>query len=134
MAKKTKKTIKKITKKIASLAIRRRGGKKVVAKKVIIPVQPLGNRALIRPFTKDELEKKNVFGIILPGSDKKEKAEQGTVLAVGPGSYQDGKFVQPSVNAGDIVAFSKYGYDDIMVDGEELYLIKEENLLAILNK
>ena len=66
---------------------------------------PLGNRALIRPFTKDELEKKTNFGIILPDADKKEKAEQGKVLAIGPGSYQDGKWVPTSIKVGDIVAF-----------------------------
>ena len=111
--------------------------KKVVKKttKVAIhksPIQPLGSRILIRPFTKDELEKKNNFGIILPESDK-EKSEQGKVLAVGPGEIHDGKRVPISVSVGDVVAFSKYGYDDITVGGEELYLIKEENILAILN-
>ncbi len=97
-------------------------------------VIPLGNRALIRPFTKDELETKNSFGIILPDSNKKEKAEQGKVLAVGLGSFIDGKWISTTVKVGDVVAFSKYGYDDITVDGEELYLIKEENILAIINK
>lgn len=107
---------------------------KALAAKAKPGIQPLGNRALIRPFTKDELETKNSFGIILPSSDKKEKAEQGVVLAIGPGSYIDGKFVATSIKAGDVVAFSKYGFDDITVDGEELYLIKEENILAIINK
>jgi chaperonin GroES len=108
--------------------------KKVVKKPQKPAIQPLGNRALIRPFTKDELATKNAFGIILPGADKKEKAEQGVVLTVGPGSYIDGKFVATTIKAGDVVAFSKYGFDDITLDGEELYLIKEENILAIINK
>jgi chaperonin GroES len=103
-------------------------------KNLQLSIQPLGNRALIRPFTKGELVTKNSFGIILPDSGKEEKAEQGTVLAVGPGVYQDGKLLPVSVKVGDVVAFSKYGYDDINVDGEELYLIKDENILAILNK
>lgn len=95
-------------------------------------IQPLGNRVLIRPFTKEEMTKKNSFGIILPDTGSKEKMEQGTVLAVGPGIFQGGKFVPVAVKKGDTVAFSKYGFDDITVDGEELYLIKEENILAIL--
>ena len=95
-------------------------------------VMPLGARVLIRPFTKDELEKKNTFGIILPESDSKEKSEQGQVLSVGPGEYKDGKFISPGVKVGEKVVFSKYGYDEITVNGEELYLIKEENILAIL--
>ncbi len=97
---------------------------------------PLGSRVLIRPFTKEELEKqggtKNTFGIILPNADSKEKSEQGEVLAVGPGEWREGVVVVPNVLVGDRVCFSKYGYDDIKVDGEELYLIKEENVLAIL--
>ena len=93
---------------------------------------PLGSRVLIRPFTKDELMTKNSFGIILPDTDSKEKSEQGMVLAVGPGEYREGKLVPVSVKIGSKVAFSKYGYEDIVVDGEDLYLIKEENILAIL--
>ena len=95
-------------------------------------ISPLGSRVLIRPYTKEELTKKNSFGIILPDFGSKEKSEQGIVLAVGPGEYRDGKLVSVSVKVGDKVAFSKYGYEDINVDGEELYLIKEENILAIL--
>lgn len=110
------------------------GGHKVQPKGVSShPVMPLGSRVLIKPFTKAELEsKKNSFGIILPDSGSKEKSEQGKVLAVGPGEWRDGKLVPVSVKIGDTVAFSKYGYDDITVDGEELYLIKEENVLAVL--
>ena len=95
-------------------------------------IMPLGSRVLIRPFTKEELEKKNSFGIILPDSNTKEKSEQGQVLAVGPGDIDDGKRVPPSVKVGDKVVFSKYGYDEITIEGEELYLIKEENILAVL--
>ena len=62
----------------------------------------------------------------------KEKSEQGIVLAVGPGEFQDGKLVAVGVKVHDKVAFSKYGYEDIRVDGEELFLIKEESILAII--
>lgn len=95
-------------------------------------IQPLGSRVLIRPFTKEELSKKNSFGIILPTTGSKEKSEQGIVIAVGPGDFDDGERIPMSVKVGDIVAFSKYGYEDIHVGGEELFLIKEENILAII--
>ncbi|MFZ2621052.1 MAG: co-chaperone GroES [Minisyncoccia bacterium] len=95
-------------------------------------ITPLGSRVLIKPFTKEELTPKNSFGIILPDSGKKEKSEQGVVVAVGPGEYQDGKFVPITVKVGDKVVFSKYGYEEVKVDGEELFLIKEENILAVL--
>ena len=103
-----------------------------VSKVKDVSVRPLGSRVLIKPFTKEELMKKNSFGIILPDNGSKEKSEQGIVLAVGPGEYQDGKLVAVSVKVGDKVAFSKYGYEDIHVDGEELFLIKEESILAVL--
>jgi chaperonin GroES len=95
-------------------------------------IVPLGSRVLIKPFTKDELTEKNSFGIILPDSGSKEKSEQGKVVAVGAGEWKDGERLPVSVVVGQTVAFSKYGYDDVIVDGEEYYLIKEENILAIL--
>ncbi|MDQ5969421.1 MAG: chaperonin GroES [Patescibacteria group bacterium] len=95
-------------------------------------IQPLGSRVLIKPFTKEELTSKNSFGIILPDTGSKDKSEQGVVLAVGPGDYQDGDLIKTTIKVGERVVFSKYGYEDINVDGEELYLIKEENILAIL--
>ncbi len=112
--------------------------KKAVSKKVTVSstkthpkVAPLGSRVLIKPFTREELQSKNSFGIILPDSGK-EKSEQGIVLAVGAGEYREGKLIPVGVKVGDKVAFSKYGYEDINVDGEELFLIKEDSILAIL--
>ena len=99
-------------------------------------ILPLGSRVLIKPFTKEELEKnsatKNNFGIILPDADSKEKSEQGKVMAVGAGEWKDGKRLPVFVAVGDTVAFSKYGYDEVTVGEEEYYLVKEENILAIL--
>lgn len=96
-------------------------------------ILPLGDRVLVKPFTKEEILNKNSFGIILPDSKNNEKAEQGIVVAVSNGKNVDGKTVPLSVKVGDKVAFSKYGYEDINIDGEEFYLIKEDNLLAIIN-
>jgi chaperonin GroES len=130
-----KKSVKKEVKKSASVKKIEKGNLTNNSVSLFPKVKPLGSRILIKPFTKEELENnsgKNSFGIILPDSDSKEKSEQGKVLAVGPGEWREGKLVAPEVNPGDIVAFSKYGYDDIKVDGEEYYLIKEENILAIL--
>jgi chaperonin GroES len=95
-------------------------------------IVPIGSRVLVKPFTKEELENKSNFGIILPDSDTKEKSEQGKVLAVGTGDLKDGKRVPPDVKVGDKVVFSKYGYDEFTIDGEDYYLIKEENILAVL--
>lgn len=94
---------------------------------------PLGDRVLVKPFTEAEVaEKKNDFGIILPDTVTKEKSAQGKVVAVGEGKYVDGKLTPVRVNIGDRVFFSKYSYDEVEYGGEEFYLLKEENILAII--
>ncbi|HEY4496232.1 MAG TPA: co-chaperone GroES [Candidatus Paceibacterota bacterium] len=93
---------------------------------------PLGDRVLIKPIVTDELSQKTDSGIIIPDTVSKEKPEQGKVIAVGEGRYEDGKLVKPRVKEGDRVLFSKYGYDEVKVDDEELFIIKEENILAII--
>lgn len=95
-------------------------------------VMPLANRVMVKPYTKEELQTKNNFGIILPDSGTKEKSEQGMVVAVGKGEYIDGKLVPMSVRVGDKVAFSKYGYEEINVSGQDYYLIKEDSILAVI--
>lgn len=94
-------------------------------------ITPLGDRVLVRPISLDDT--KTVSGIIIPDTVDKEKPEQGTVLAVGPGKYVDGVRQAVGVSAGDKVVFSKYGYDEVKVGEEEYYLIKEDNILAIIS-
>lgn len=95
-------------------------------------ILPLGDRVLVKPFTEEDLKKKSVSGIIIPDTVSKEKSAQGKVLEVGPGRYLEGKLIPVGVKRGDTVFFSKYGYDEVELNGEELYLIREENILAIL--
>ena len=101
-----------------------------------IEIKPFGDRILVRPFTEEALRQaqgqKPSFDIILPESVTKEKSAQGKVLAVGEGKWVDGKLVPVRIKVGDTVVFSKYGYDEIERDGEELYLLKEESILAII--
>lgn len=89
---------------------------------------PLGDRVLVRPFTETELKnkgaKKQKINFLLPESMTEEKSAQGKVLAVGKETK--------GVKVGDIVFFSKYAYDQFETGGEELYLLKEENVLAII--
>lgn len=96
-----------------------------------IGIMPLVDRVLIKPFTKEELESKNSFGIILPNQEK-ENGEQGVVVSVSSSKMVDGKVVPVSVKVGDKVAFSKYGYESIKIDGVEYYFVKEDNLLAVI--
>ncbi|OHA95438.1 MAG: hypothetical protein A3C62_02350 [Candidatus Zambryskibacteria bacterium RIFCSPHIGHO2_02_FULL_39_16] len=97
-------------------------------------MKPFGDRILIRPFSEDEVsgEKRNHYGIIIPDTVSKEKSAQGKVLAVGEGKLIDGKLVPIRVKVGDMVVFSKYGYDEVEYKGEELYLLKEESILAVI--
>ena len=93
---------------------------------------PVGDRVLVKPIVQEE-GMVTSFGIIIPDSAK-EKPETGTVVAVGPGKRaDDGKVVPVALKVGDKVMFSKYGYDEVKVDGTEYYLVREENILAILN-
>lgn len=99
-------------------------------------VVPLSDRVLVRPFTEESLRqaqgKRPSFGIILPDSVSKEKSAQGKVLAIGEGKWVEGKLQPVRLSVGDTVLFSKYSYDEIEQDGEELYLLKEENILAVI--
>ena len=108
-------------------------GKKVIKKlQNKAGIMPLGDRVLVKPFGLEE-GLVTSFGIVLPDSAK-EKPEQGKVVAVGPGKRgEDGKLVPVALKVGDKVMFSKYGYDEIKVDGTEYYLVREENVLAVLD-
>jgi len=79
-------------------------------------------------------EKKSKGGIILPETIDKERPEKGRVVAVGPGKFdEDGKKRIPlSVKKGDIVLFTKYGPNEVKIDGKEYLIAKEEDILAIL--
>ncbi len=107
--------------------------KKDISKtKVSSKIQPLADRVLIKPFSGDD--KKSPSGIIIPETISKEKPEQGEVVAVGEGRMdQNGKIVPMRVKVGDMVLFSKYGFDDVKIDEEEFFILKEENILAIIS-
>lgn len=95
-------------------------------------IVPLGDRVLIRPIKEEEVKKIGNFKIILPESARQEKSDQGTVLAVGEGKFVDGKLVPMRVKVGDTVIFSKYSYDEVKANGEDAYILKEENILAVI--
>jgi chaperonin GroES len=87
---------------------------------------------LLKPISQEELNK-TASGIIIPDTISKEKPEQGTVIAVGEGKWENGKRLPLSVKVGDKVVFSRYGYDEVKYDGVEYYILKEENVLAVIN-
>jgi chaperonin GroES len=91
-------------------------------------LKPLGDRVLVRPV---EEEQTTASGIVLPDTAK-EKPQKGEVLAVGDGRWdEDGeKRIPLDVAAGDEVLYSKYGGTDIIVEGEDLLVLRESDLLA----
>ncbi|MCA9360610.1 co-chaperone GroES [Candidatus Nomurabacteria bacterium] len=99
------------------------------------PIKPLGDRVIVRPLTEEELGTVSASGIIIPNSAKQEKPEQGVVIAVGPGKWdEDGeKRIQMEVKEGDQVVFSKYGFDELKLDGKNYYIVSESGILGILN-
>ena len=89
---------------------------------------------VIRPLSEEEIGTKSAFGIIIPDTVKGEKPEQGIVVAVGAGKYEDGARIPLQVSVGDRVVFSKYGYDEVKVGGVEYYVVSESNLLAVIQQ
>jgi chaperonin GroES len=91
-------------------------------------IQPLGDRVLIKPL---EAEEKTKGGIILPDTAK-EKQQEGEVKAVGKGRMEDGKIVALEVKVGDKVLYGKYSGTEIKIDGDDMLIVKEEDILAIV--
>ncbi len=94
-------------------------------------IRPLHDRLLARRL---EGEEKTAGGIIIPDTAK-EKPIQAEVLAVGPGARDDsGRVIPMEVRVGDIVLFTKWGGTEVKIDGEELLVLKESDVIGIVDK
>ncbi|MDZ7262959.1 MAG: co-chaperone GroES [candidate division KSB1 bacterium] len=92
-------------------------------------LRPLADRVVVKP---SEPEEKKQGGIIIPDTAK-EKPQQGKIIAVGPGRVtDDGKKVPMEVKEGDIVLYGKYSGTEVTVDNEDLLIMRESDILAIL--
>lgn len=91
-------------------------------------VDPFGDRVVVRP---DDAEETTASGLIIP-DQAKEKPQQGTVVAVGPGlrSEQSGDLIAVDVLEGDTVLYSKYGGTEVTVGGEDLLILRAPDLLG----
>lgn len=100
------------------------------------PIRPLNDKVIVRPLTDEESGTASASGIIIPDSAKKEKPEQGIVIAVGAGKWdEDGeKRIPLDVKVGDRVVFSKYGYDEVKVEGKEYFIVAEGSVLGVFTK
>lgn len=93
-------------------------------------IKPLADNVLIEPSAQEE---KTKSGIFLPESAKKERPEQGKVIAVGSGKKTSaGKIIPMEVKVGDKVLFTKYGPNEIEINGKEYLIAKQEDILAII--
>ncbi len=93
-------------------------------------LRPLADRVIVKRL---ENETTTASGIVLP-DNAAEKPEQGEVLAVGPGRVEDGKTIAMTVKVGDTVLFGKYSGQTVKVDGEEVLVMKEDDLFAVVEK
>ncbi|MEA3442338.1 MAG: co-chaperone GroES [Chloroflexota bacterium] len=90
-------------------------------------IEPLGDRVVIKPAPKEEVSK---GGIVLPDTAK-EKPQEGEIIAVGPGKRnEEGKRVAMEVKVGDKVLYSKYAGTEFKLDGEELVIMRESDILV----
>jgi chaperonin GroES len=94
-------------------------------------LRPLGDRLIVEP---QEKEGKTTSGIILPETSK-EKPQEGTVLAAGPGRLDDdGKRIVMDVKVGQVVLYAKYSGTEVKIDDKKLLILKEGDILAIVEK
>lgn len=94
-------------------------------------LKPLGDRLVVEP---KEREETTPSGLVLPETAK-EKPQEGTVVAVGPGRRdEDGDRIAMDVNLGDNVLYAKYSGTEIKIDGKKLLILKESDVLAVIEK
>ena len=92
-------------------------------------LRPLGDRVVIQPTPREEMTKS---GIVLPDTAK-EKPQEGSVIAVGPGAFDnDGKRIAIDVKVGDKVLYAKYAGTEFKVEGDELLIVSQKDILAIV--
>ena len=91
-------------------------------------IKPLADRVIVKAAEKETMK----GGIIIPDTVK-EKPQQGTIIAVGPGQISDsGERVKPEVKKGDVVLYGKYSGTEVNVDGVDYLILRESDVLAIL--
>jgi chaperonin GroES len=91
-------------------------------------IKPLGDRVVVKP---QPAEEKTASGLFIPDTAK-EKPQKGTVVAVGPGRVENGTKIDMTVKAGDTVLYGKYSGTEIELDGEEVLIMRETDILGIV--
>ena len=94
-----------------------------------VSLQPLEDRIVVKPSEGEEM---TASGLVIPDTAK-EKPQEGEVLAVGPGRFEDGTRVPLDVKVGDKVIYSKYGGTEVKYNGEEYLILSARDVLAVVN-
>jgi len=97
---------------------------------VSVTIKPLEDRILVKTL---EAEQTTASGLVIPDTAK-EKPQEGEVLAVGPGRFEDGQRLPLDVQVGDKVIYSKYGGTEVKYDGQELLILSARDILAVVVK
>lgn len=92
-------------------------------------ITPIGDRVVVKP---EAAEEKTSSGLFIPDTAK-EKPQRGTVVAVGPGRYENGTKIEMTVKEGDTVLYGKYAGSEIQIDGEDLMMMRESDIFGVLN-
>jgi chaperonin GroES len=96
-----------------------------------LTLKPLGDRLVVKPLEEEEV---TPGGIVLPETAK-EKPQKGEVLATGPGSRdEEGKHIAMEVSVGDKVLYAKYGGTEVKVNGDKLLILRESDILALIEE
>ncbi len=93
-------------------------------------LRPLGDRVVLKQLAVEETTKS---GIVLPGQNK-EKPEQAEIVAVGPGTVENGKEIKMQVKVGDKVVYSKYSGNTVKLDDEEFVIVRQGDVLAVIEE
>ncbi len=96
----------------------------------MISLKPLGDRVVLKLL---KAEEKTKSGIVLP-NQAKEKPQEAQVIAVGPGGVIDGKEIKMEVKQGDLVIYSKYAGTEVKYDDQEYVIVKQSDILAVVEK
>ena len=95
-----------------------------------VTLKPLEDRIVVQPL---EAEQTTASGLVIPDTAK-EKPQEGTVLAVGPGRIEDGQRLPLDVTVGDVVIYSKYGGTEVRYNNEDYLILSARDVLAVLDK
>lgn len=93
-------------------------------------ITPLGDRVVVKPLPAEE---KTAGGLFIPDTAK-EKPQQGTVVAVGAGRVENGTKIDMTVKAGDTVLYGKYAGTEISLDGDDVLIMRESDILGVVSK